>query len=130
MKTHFNIVLVLALVLGGCAGGQGTDVGSQKPEVRSQTSDFRSPASVIGPLASDLSLPSAVISPPPLTNEIVLHFIYPCALTNGFIESSTDLVHWETRTDYTVDNANTWTLHPDLSKPMEFYRAGGEVIGE
>jgi hypothetical protein len=125
MKTHFNIVLVLALVLvlGGCAGGQRPEVGSQKPDGGSQISDLRA-------LASDLRLPASVIGPPPLTNEIVFHFIYPRALTNGFIESSTDLVHWETRTDYTVDNADTWTLHPDPTKQMEFYRAGGEAIGD
>jgi len=137
MKTRVNIVLLLALVLVGCAGSQKPEAGSQKPDVRDQTSDLRllasdlrPQASVIGPPASDLSLPSSVIGPPPLTNEIVFHFIYPCALTNGFIESSTDLVHWETRTDYTVDNASTWTLHPNPTKPMEFYRAGGETIEE
>jgi hypothetical protein len=115
---------LIALILFSCAGcspGQVSSVRYQAPDItppaiHSSTLNSQ-PLSTIGP-------------PPPLTNEIVFHFIYPCALTNGFIQSSTDLVHWETRTDYTVDNASTWTLHPDPTKRMEFYRAGGEAIGE
>jgi hypothetical protein len=115
--------LLILLLSGGCSQGHGSNAGYQQ-----QLPDLAPP--VFHPSTLNSQTLSTVLPPPPVTNEIVFHFIYPCALTNGFIQSSTDLVHWETRTDYTIDETNTWTVHPDPMKQMEFFRAGGETIRE
>jgi hypothetical protein len=62
----------------------------------------------------------------------VLHFIFPRPLTNCYLLSSTDLVNWENRNDFSLetntDGSIGWHLIPDQSKPHEFYRSGGETI--
>jgi len=62
-----------------------------------------------------------------------LQFIYQQRpLTNCHLESSTDLVHWENRDDFSVEtNANgtvVWRLTPASLKPREFFRIAGETI--
>jgi hypothetical protein len=126
MKTHRYLVFVLALVLDGCVGNQSKVQLLAEGGPKSKVADITPQSTPLPPVQKSSQ---TVIGPAPATNEIVFHFVYPCALTNGFIQSSTDLVHWETRTDFIVDDANTWTLRPDPTKPMEFFRAGGEVIG-
>jgi hypothetical protein len=71
---------------------------------------------------------AVVISPLPASFGITFPlFVYPVPLTNGFLESSTDLVHWEERDDFIVTNGE-WLVKMDPSKPREFYRVGGEPL--
>ncbi|HWD94104.1 MAG TPA: hypothetical protein VG938_17365 [Verrucomicrobiae bacterium] len=68
-----------------------------------------------------------VSTAPVATLGYTLHFTYIEPLTNGWLESSTDLTHWEKRNDFTVTNGQ-WLVKMDPSKPSEFYRAGGEPL--
>jgi hypothetical protein len=86
------------------------------------------------------SLAPALIDAQPLstirpTNQFFLPFTYAVwPLTNGYLLSSTDLVHWSKYNDYwlttNADHTVEWNIHPDRDKPVEFFRAGGETIGQ
>lgn len=76
--------------------------------------------------------PETVLPPPPVTNTVLLHFTYSqCPLTNGYVQSSTDLIQWQTRQDFAVttngDGSVDWTL-PNDGQPQEYFRAGGCTI--
>ena len=80
-------------------------------------------------------LTPALTIPPPATNGFFLHFTYPVwPLTNGYLLRSTDLVHWSKCNDYWLttnsDQSIEWNIHFDPVQPAEFFRAGGETIGE
>jgi hypothetical protein len=100
MKTFIIIVLILC---AGCAANITTPLPT-KPLVRQSQS---------------------VVLP---TNELDFKFTYSQSLTNGFVESSTDLVDWIRRDDYTIDPDGAWHLHDDPSQGTQFYRGGGETI--
>jgi hypothetical protein len=101
-------------------------------------SALRDPVSSTPPLLlvqirSQLSLMQPeVVLPPPVLSGFVLHFIFPCALTNCYLQSSTDLIHWENRYDFSLetnfDGSIGWHLPLIPSRPCEFYRTGGESI--
>jgi len=88
------------------------------------------PPSALVPRPTLLSLPT----PPPVTG-MNFTFAYSVPLTDGYLQSSTDLVHWETRTDYVIQtnlvsgtNRLQWILPRDPARQREFYRAGGQTI--
>lgn len=67
-----------------------------------------------------------VVAPP--TNTVVFQIFYDHAITNEWIESSTDLVKWVRRDDVTIDPDGMKRLHDDPSQGNQFYRGGGETI--
>ena len=104
---------LILFLLCGCDESQLSEVGGQKSDFRPPTSDVR-----------------LLVAPPP---EFVLHFTYAqWPLANCSLESSTDLVHWETRDDFSVetntDGIINWRLQPAPLKPREFFRIAGETI--
>jgi hypothetical protein len=113
---------------------QKPEVGSQRPEAGNQTSGLRPLTSVI--YSSTLNSQTlSTTAPPPPTNGFFLHFTYPMwPLTNGYLLHSTDLVHWSKCNDYWLttnsDQSVEWNIHFDPARPAEFFRAGGETIGE
>jgi len=98
---------VALVLLCGCSTEE-----RRRPEVRCQTAEVARQAS---------------------GTTLALHFAYrQWPLTNCCLESSTDLVHWENRDDFSVEtNANgivDWRLKPAPLKPREFFRIAGETI--
>lgn len=111
MKPRFEILIVLALLLGGCVSK--SNIAPVAPPL---------PASTLHSLSSEIVLP-------PPAPDIVLHFIYPVLpLTNGYLQSSTDLVHWVYRYDFTNDAKGDWYLTNHADLPDQFFRAGGDTI--
>jgi hypothetical protein len=117
------------LLLTGCAGKQiqqeiTENLRPEKSGPSSASSVFPSSPVLIEPLSSQ----AGILPPPP--PGFVLHFIYPFQLTNCYLQSSTDLVNWENRYDFSLetnaDGSVGWHLVPDPLKPREFYRSGGE----
>jgi hypothetical protein len=57
---------------------------------------------------------------------------YSTPLTNCYLESSPDLLHWTVRDDFWIgtnaDGTTYWNVRADKSNPREFYRIGGEAI--
>jgi hypothetical protein len=71
--------------------------------------------------------PASIVNPPPAPGYI-LHFVWTnnFPLTNGMVESSTDLVHWEDDWDAMPTNGVDWWV-PN-NKPCEFFRAKGQPL--
>jgi hypothetical protein len=116
----FPLIFFLAALLAGCAQViQGTAVLPPIPLL------VKSPLSQAQPLL--------VLPPPSTAAPLWFHFIFPVDdLTNRYVESSTDLLNWVRRDDITlvtnITDAETnifWNLPRDMSKPREFYKAGG-----
>lgn len=112
------------LVIGGCAG--------HTPETNLVTAPAIPSSTAPVPRSAFRISSSMVVLPPPVLSGFVLHFIFPRALTNCYLQSSTDLIHWENRYDFSLetnfDGSIGWYLPLSLSKPCEFYRTGGESI--
>ena len=60
-----------------------------------------------------------------------MHFDYARPLTNCFLQSSTDLVHWDDRFDFFIgtntDGSELWSLRTNPFRPCEFYRVAGDA---
>jgi hypothetical protein len=107
------------LVLTGCA------TSSLSPSPFASQSALQSGMasggqSTIGNLESDQPAP------------MIFAFHYSAPLTNGYLESSTDLLHWTVREDYWIgtnaDGTTYWNLRSNKSNRCEFYRIGGDAI--
>lgn len=73
--------------------------------------------------------PEFVIAPAPLPIQLP-EFIYDVPisrLTNGVLQSSTDLVHWIDRPDCT-DVLTNWNVPRIWAHPNEFYRAKWKTV--
>ncbi|HEX4262742.1 MAG TPA: hypothetical protein VH597_00270 [Verrucomicrobiae bacterium] len=125
MKIVFHLIAAIGL-LTSC-----TELRSNAPQFRILTGASREldggpPGSL--PLFAPVQVQSSIGPPPPSAIIVLLPFVYHEAdLRDCFLESSTDLVHWEGRSDFTVTNGR-WFVKMDPSKPWEFYRAGGESL--
>jgi hypothetical protein len=101
------------LLLCGCAAKPPARGGAAVPASRKPMA----PVQMSPPAGGTPAFPVIILPP----------FIYRVPLTNCWLESSTDLAHWEARNDFTVTNGQ-WLVKMDPSKPREFYRAGGETV--
>lgn len=71
--------------------------------------------------------PASVVLPPPAPG-FILHFVWTnkMALTNGMVESSTDLVHWEDDYEALPTNGVDWWVPNNT--PCKFFRAKGQPL--
>lgn len=90
------------------------------------------PVSISYSVSSDTAV---LPSPKPVGFD--LRFIFTQPLTNCYLQSSTDLIHWQNRYDFTVDTnvidgtnvSYSWSIQDPIPvRPSEFYRAAGESI--
>jgi hypothetical protein len=114
---RLTIDALLAFAFAGCAvsaEGQKTEAGGQKSNLRP-------------PTFARSGIQSAIRNP-----KMSFMFAYSPPLTNCFLQSSTDMIHWTTREDFwvTTNAAGTtyWNLRADPSNPREFYRIKGEAV--
>jgi hypothetical protein len=114
------LLFVPLILLLASAANWKSKARAGRPKDKDQMSDLRLPA-------SDFPL---LVAPP---IGFALHFTYSqWPLMNCALESSTDLVHWETRADFSVqtnvDGTISWRLERAPLKPCEFFRIAGETI--
>jgi hypothetical protein len=114
-------ISALALALAGCAQQRAVGVSPTIPSIPEVRQD-----------AGRTLLHSIANRQSPIGNPLFFTFKYSTPLTNCYLESSPDLVHWTVRDDYWIstnaDDTTYWSLRGDKSNPCEFYRIGGETI--
>lgn len=137
MKITILILTTAALVMNECAEQQ---VQGPPTSVTVPGLDINPYHTVTGRrvLAMQASAAEPAVVLPPTPTEIVLHFEFPCPLTNCYLQSSTNLTEprdWENRYDFTVvtndvDGTNQfgWSIRLNPERLWEFYRAGGETL--
>jgi hypothetical protein len=118
-----------AAALAGCASQRAVGLSPAVPPVFHGTAED-------GQEARRTLLPSIANRPSEIGNlqpaPMIFTFGYSKSLTNCYLESSTDLLHWSVRTDYWIgtnaDGTTYWNLRSNKSNSREFYRIGGEAI--
>jgi len=117
-----------AVTLAGCAGQGAAGLSPAVQPPFHSTAEGRQEARRT--LLPSISNPQSEIGN--LQPTMVFAFHYSPPLTNCYLESSTDLLHWTVRDDYwtstNADGTTYWNLRSDKSNSREFYRIGGESI--